>query len=60
MKDKVQMKLVAIKKGTAKKDVEKLLRALSEAWRETHPEEELLCIPVEVDDIAEITPQEMR
>lgn len=51
MKEKIKVKIVAIKKGTPKKRVEELLCTISAAWSETHPGEQLYCIPVQMDKI---------
>lgn len=56
MKENVQVKVVAIKKGMPKREIEKLLNAISAAWSDTHSGETLYCIPLEMED----EPEEKR
>lgn len=47
MKEKVSVKLIAVKEGTPKELVEKVIHAAKTAWKKTNPGETLICIPVE-------------
>ena len=47
MKENVQIKLLAYKKGTPHREIKKLIKAIEAAWEETHPGEKIICIPVE-------------
>lgn len=49
MKDKVHIKILAVKKGMPAKKTKELIRTITEVWEETHPGEKLCCVPVEVD-----------
>ena len=49
MKENVQIKLLAYKKGTPRGEIKKLIKAIEAAWEETHPGGKLICIPVETD-----------
>lgn len=50
MKENVRTKIIAFKKGTPPKKIEKVIRAAQQAWEEVCPGETLCCIAVEVDD----------
>lgn len=47
MKENVQIKLLAYKKGTPMKAIKRLAKAIELAWEETLPGGKLICIPVE-------------
>lgn len=39
--------MIAYKKGTPREEIRKLMKAVEAAWKETHPGEKIICIPVE-------------
>ncbi len=47
MKENIKIKLFAYKKGTPRREIKKLIKAIETAWEEIHPGEKIICIPVE-------------